>query len=84
MLFRSWIFQPSNQTWWGGLSAAEGMQDVWIDFPSRETGRPARLHGLWLAQANADAPVLLVNDRQMCSYMSTERLDELLATLRKA
>ena len=32
----------------------------------------------------ADAPVLLVNDRQMCSFMSTERLDELLATLRKA
>ena len=34
--------------------------------------------------ACADAPVLLVNDRQMCSFMSTERLDELLATLRKA
>jgi NADH-quinone oxidoreductase subunit E len=34
--------------------------------------------------ACADAPVLLVNDRQMCSYMSTERLDELLDTLRKA
>ncbi len=34
--------------------------------------------------ACADAPVLLVNDRQMCSYMSAERLDELLDTLRKA
>jgi len=34
--------------------------------------------------ACADAPVLLVNDRQMCSYMSTERLDALLDTLRKA
>ncbi len=32
--------------------------------------------------ACADAPVLLVNDRQMCSYMSTERLDALLATLK--
>lgn len=34
--------------------------------------------------ACADAPVLLVNDRQMCSFMSNERLDELLDTLRKA
>ena len=31
--------------------------------------------------ACADAPVMLVNDRQMCSFMSNERLDELLATL---
>lgn len=34
--------------------------------------------------ACADAPVLLVNDRQMCSYMSTERLDALIDTLKKA
>ena len=34
--------------------------------------------------ACADAPVLLVNDRQMCSFMSAERLDELIDTLRKA
>ncbi len=32
--------------------------------------------------ACADAPVLLVNDRQMCSFMSEQRLDELLATLK--
>ncbi len=32
--------------------------------------------------ACADAPVLLVNDRQMCSFMSKERLDELLDTLK--
>jgi NADH-quinone oxidoreductase subunit E len=32
--------------------------------------------------ACADAPVMLVNDRQMLSFMSDERLDELLATLR--
>ena len=31
--------------------------------------------------ACADAPVMLVNDRQMCSFMSDERLDELIATL---
>ena len=32
--------------------------------------------------ACADAPVMLVNDRQMCSYMSHERLDELVQVLR--
>lgn len=56
---RRWIFQPSDRTWWGGLAAAEGMQDVWIEFDSRETGRPVRLHGLWAGQADTKAPVLL-------------------------
>ena len=32
--------------------------------------------------ACADAPVLLVNDRQMCSFMNEQRLDELVDTLR--
>jgi len=32
--------------------------------------------------ACADAPVMLVNDRQMLSFMTDERLDELLQTLR--
>jgi NADH-quinone oxidoreductase subunit E len=31
--------------------------------------------------ACADAPVMLVNDRQMCSFMSHQRLDELVETL---
>ena len=34
--------------------------------------------------ACADAPVLLVNDRQMCSFMNTARLDDLVETLRNA
>mgnify|MGYP003843798843 CR=1 FL=1 len=34
--------------------------------------------------ACADAPVLLVNDRTMCSFMSNEKLDELLDTLQKS
>ncbi len=33
--------------------------------------------------ACADAPVMLVNDRQMLSFMSNDRLDELLDVLRK-
>ena len=32
--------------------------------------------------ACADAPVILVNDRQMLSFMNNERLDELLALLK--
>ena len=32
--------------------------------------------------ACADAPVMLVNDRQMVSYMSNERLDDLVDTLK--
>jgi pimeloyl-ACP methyl ester carboxylesterase len=56
---REWIFQPSDRTWGGGLAAAEGMEDVWIDFDSAVTGAPARLHGLWLPQPRADAPRLL-------------------------
>jgi NADH-quinone oxidoreductase subunit E len=31
--------------------------------------------------ACADAPVMLVNDRQMISYMSPDRIDDLIATL---
>ena len=34
--------------------------------------------------ACADAPVMLVNDRQMLSFMSHERLDDLVDTLRKS
>ena len=56
---REWVFQPSKSTWWGGAVAAEGMDDVWIDFHSREADAPVRLHGLWLPQPAADAPVLL-------------------------
>jgi NADH-quinone oxidoreductase subunit E len=34
--------------------------------------------------ACADAPVMLVNDRQMLSFMSPERLDELVELLQKS
>ena len=56
---REWIFQPSDRTWAGGLAAAQGMDEVWIPFRSAGTGQPVRLHGLWLPQDRADAPVLL-------------------------
>jgi alpha-beta hydrolase superfamily lysophospholipase len=34
---RRWIFQPSDRAWSGGLAAAQGMTDVWIEF---DEGRP--------------------------------------------
>jgi len=34
--------------------------------------------------ACADAPVMLVNDRTMCSFMSNERLDQMIEGLRAA
>ncbi len=58
---REWIFQPSDRAWGGSAHLAEGMDDVWIEFDSRVTGGPVKLHGLWLAadKPRADAPVLL-------------------------
>jgi alpha-beta hydrolase superfamily lysophospholipase len=59
---REWIFQPSDRSWPGGAYAAEGMDEVWIDY--RPDGLAAdaaavRLHGLWLDAPQPAAPVLL-------------------------
>ncbi|MFD1709333.1 alpha/beta hydrolase [Ottowia sp. GY511] len=59
---RAWIFQPTDRTWGQSATVAEGMQDVWIDFDSRASGQPVRLHGLWHpadARAACASPVLL-------------------------
>ena len=59
---RRWIFQPIDDTWAPAAEAAEGMQDVWIDFVSTHPERPGqavRLHGLWLPQPDPSAPALL-------------------------
>jgi uncharacterized protein len=56
---RQWIFQPSQASWGNSAVAAEGLADVWIDFRSRESGQPVRLHALWMPHERADAPVLL-------------------------
>ena len=57
---RGWIFQPTDRTWSGGLAAAAGMDEVWIEFDSKAAGgKPSKLHGLWLPQADEAAPVLL-------------------------
>jgi uncharacterized protein len=56
---REWIFQPGERSWYGGTAAAEGMQDVWIDFTSTHTEQPVKLHALWLPHERPEAPVLL-------------------------
>ena len=62
---RAWIFQPSDRTWSGGAAAAEGMQEVSIDFKAKADGQPVHLNALWLAadatgkRQVADAPILL-------------------------
>ena len=60
---RTWIFQPSDRSWGGSAELAKGMEDVWIDFQSKTSGEPVKLHGLWLAaeggKSATPAPVLL-------------------------
>jgi alpha-beta hydrolase superfamily lysophospholipase len=59
---RRWIFMPTKSTWAPALAAAEGMEDVWVDYASAHPGHEGeavRLHGLWLPQPDPQAPVLL-------------------------
>ena len=62
---RTWIFQPSDRTWSGGTQAAEGMEELSINFKASADGQPVHLNALWLAADNAvarkaaDAPVML-------------------------
>lgn len=57
---RALIFQPSDRAWGGSAALAEGMDDVWIEFESKVSEAPVKLHGLWLpADKPAGAPVLL-------------------------
>ena len=64
---RSSIFNPDNRSWPISAELAPQLKDVWIDFNSSVTGKPTRLHGLWLpADAKqpgwsgaAQAPLLL-------------------------
>ena len=65
---RTWIFQPSDRSWGGGLAAAEGMQEVWVPLVASATSTDpakaaepadAKLHGLWLPSVKPNAPVLL-------------------------
>ena len=50
---RAWIFQPSDRSWGSSGDAAEGMDDVWIEFQSKASGNAVKLHGLWLAASHS-------------------------------
>ncbi|MCW7537621.1 lysophospholipase [Aquabacterium sp. A7-Y] len=56
---RRWIFQPQAAAARAGTAPAAGTQDVWLDFTSRESGEPVRLHALWFPADKANAPALL-------------------------
>jgi uncharacterized protein len=55
---RKWIFMPSQaQSWYETQTA--GMDEVWIEHDSALSGTRVKLHALWLAADDANAPVLL-------------------------
>ncbi|WP_418315369.1 alpha/beta hydrolase [Piscinibacter sakaiensis] len=58
---RKWIFQPAPAQSWQGTPRQrhDGIDDVWIEYRSEASGQPVRLHGLWAAHADPQAPLLL-------------------------
>lgn len=86
---RGWIFQPSDRSWWGGESAAEGMNEVWIDYLAREhdgndgkTAQPVRLHGLWLAHPDLTRRNLRPNEAPVLLYLHGARYNVVGSALR--
>jgi uncharacterized protein len=55
---RQWIFQPRTSQP-STVSASAGAPDVWINYRSPASNQTVQLHGLWMPQAKAGAPVLL-------------------------
>ena len=61
---RKWIFQAATvpvslDASGGSEPTVADMEDVWIEHASPLSGRPIRLHALWHAHDDDDAPVLL-------------------------
>ncbi|MBS7808170.1 alpha/beta fold hydrolase [Variovorax sp. PCZ-1] len=53
-----WIFSPTDRTWGNTAEMAAGMDEAWVTFDSKETGKPTKLH--LLINGNDPAkPVLL-------------------------
>ena len=69
----------------GGVHAADYLkQKLGIDFDETTSdGRFTLKEGECLG-ACGDAPVLLMNNKRMCSFMTTEEIDKLLAELKKS
>lgn len=56
---RKWIFNSTRYaTPWSQFDA-DRAKDVWIEHRSAETGTPVKLHGLWFAHEDPQAPLLL-------------------------
>jgi uncharacterized protein len=53
-----WIFNPRDGTWGNSAEVASNMQEDWVEFESKETGKPAKLH-LLINPAETKSPVLL-------------------------
>jgi NADH-quinone oxidoreductase subunit E len=68
----------------GGEKAAQYLkQKLGIDYKeTTEDGRFTLLEGECMG-ACGDAPVLLVNNKRMCSWMSNEKIDALVEELKK-
>ncbi|TAG28647.1 MAG: alpha/beta fold hydrolase [Burkholderiales bacterium] len=53
-----WIFSPTDRTWGNTVELASGMDEAFVQFDSKETGKPTKLH-LLINGNDADKPVLL-------------------------
>ncbi|HEX4233002.1 MAG TPA: alpha/beta hydrolase [Caldimonas sp.] len=61
---RRWIFQalpvpPASADELARTARSQAMESIWIEHVSASAGQPIRLHGLFAANASADAPLLL-------------------------
>jgi NADH-quinone oxidoreductase subunit E len=68
----------------GGVKAAEHLKQKWgIDFRgTTEDGQFTLMEGECMG-ACGDAPVMLVNNHRMCSFMNNQKIDELVEELKK-
>jgi len=78
---RRWIFQAVPSTDLTTTQESMGLTDQWVEFDSRETSLPVKLHALWLAHPRPEAPVLLFLHGANCdvreSAQRMQRLHEL-------
>ena len=56
---RKIVFQIGTRTDETSATESHDMGEHWIEFDSIVTGKPVRMHGLWLGQHDANAPVML-------------------------
>lgn len=54
-----WIFRPTERAWGDAASAANTMQEQWIDYDSILTGKRVKLHALVHPATVQDAPLML-------------------------